>query len=110
MHLRVGAVALLVVVACATGVRAQSFTPPELRTRVEAPYPAEALAAGLSGTVVLEFDVDDKGAVANVTVKSGAGHGFDEAAKAAVAQFVFTPARTTASRCRRTSPTPTSSC
>ncbi|MFI5289874.1 MAG: TonB-dependent receptor domain-containing protein, partial [Polyangia bacterium] len=61
--------------------------------RSSAAYPKEALAKGLSGTVVLEFDVDEKGAVANVTVKTGAGHGFDEAAKAAVAQFVFQPAR-----------------
>ncbi len=68
------------------------FTPPELKSRVQAPYPADALARGLSGTVVLEFDVDERGAVANVVVKQSAGHGFDEAAVAAVKQFVFAPA------------------
>src|SRR4030095_1799504 len=46
----------------------------------------------LSGTVVLEFDVDEKGRVGNVTVKQPAGHGFDEAAAAAVRQFQFAPA------------------
>jgi TonB family protein len=68
------------------------FTPPVLQKRVSAPYPEAALAAGLSGTVVLELDVDDKGRVANVTIKEPAGHGFDEAAAAAARQFQFTPA------------------
>jgi TonB family protein len=97
VQFRVGAIALLLL-SCAGIARAQlervppKFTPPILQSRVEAPYPAEALAAGLSGTVVLEFDVDDKGAVGNVVVKQGAGHAFDEAAAAAVAQFRFAPA------------------
>lgn len=68
------------------------FTPPQLVKRVSAPYPKEALEKGLSGTVVLEFDVDEKGVVSNVQVKQGAGHGFDEAAAEAVKQFQFTPA------------------
>ncbi|MGZ3442139.1 MAG: TonB family protein, partial [Polyangia bacterium] len=105
MNLRAAAAALLVLVTCVQGARAQmtqeeapvtegvpKFTPPVLRSRVEAPYPPAALAAGLSGTVVLELDVDEKGAVANVVVKEAAGHGFDEAAAAAVRKFVFAPA------------------
>lgn len=68
------------------------FTPPVLKQRVAAPYPADALAQGLSRTVVLELDVDEKGVVSNVKVKQGAGHGFDEAAVAAVEKFVFAPA------------------
>jgi TonB family protein len=68
------------------------LTPPSLKQRVAAPYPPEALAAGLSGTVVLELDVDENGKVGNVTITQEAGHGFDEAALAAVKQFEFTPA------------------
>ena len=92
MHVRVGVA--LVVVAWAGLARAEpdAFVAPSLTERVEAPYPAEALRAGLSGTAVLEFDVDDKGAVGNVSVKTPAGHGFDEAATAAVRKFRFAPA------------------
>jgi TonB family protein len=72
---------------------APPFTPPKLVKRMGAPYPPEALSLGLSGTVVLEFDVDEHGQVQNVTVKTGAGHGFDEAAAAAVKQFQFAPGR-----------------
>jgi TonB family protein len=68
------------------------FTPPTLETRTAAPYPRAALEAGLSGTVVLELDVDERGRVQNVTVKTPAGHGFDEAAVAAARTFVFRPA------------------
>lgn len=103
MNVRLVAVALLAL--CAATARAQmtqqeapvtegqpKFTPPVLQTRVAAPYPPAALAAGLSGTVVVEFDVDEKGAVSNVKVKQPAGHGFDEAAVAAVEKFRFAPA------------------
>ena len=50
------------------------FTPPVLVERVPAPYPKAALDANLSGTVVLEFDVDNQGAVANVKVKTPSSH------------------------------------
>jgi TonB family protein len=98
-------VALLVVAASGATASAQSFpsdapsgeaqptfVPPKLQKRVDAVYPPEALAQGLAATVTLEFDVDEHGAVKNVQVKKGAGHGFDEAAVAAVAQYVFAPA------------------
>ncbi len=49
------------------------------------------MAEGLSGEVGLEFDVDEDGRVANVVVKTSAGHGFDEAATAAAKQFIFEP-------------------
>jgi TonB family protein len=96
---------LAAMLACAAPARAQlgqedapvtegvpKFTPPKLIKRADAPYPKEALDAGLSGTVVLELDVDERGAVSNVKVKRSAGHGFDEAAALAVSQFVFSPA------------------
>jgi TonB family protein len=69
------------------------FTAPELKKRVSAPYPPEALKLGLSGTVTLDIELDETGKVQNVTVVEKAGHGFDEAALAAVKQFEFTPAR-----------------
>ena len=103
MKVRLGAA--LALVLCAPLARAQltqeqapvsagvpAFTPPRLRAQVAAPYPPAALAAGQSGTVVLELDVDEQGAVSQVKVRTGAGHGFDEAAVAAVRQFRFTPA------------------
>ncbi len=67
-------------------------TPPKILRRVAAVYPAEALAAGLSGTVVLEIDVDESGKVQKVEVSTPAGHGFDQAALAAALQFEFSPA------------------
>src|SRR5688572_6263068 len=60
--------------------QAPHFTPPALKTRVSAEYPKEALDAGIEGTVILEFTVDEKGEVGEVQVKTPAGHGFDEAA------------------------------
>jgi TonB family protein len=67
------------------------FVPPVLIERAEAAYPKEAFAQGLTGTVILEFDVGPDGKPANVTVKTPAGHGFDEAAVEAVGRFRFKP-------------------
>src|SRR5262245_59801610 len=69
----------------------QEYRPPQLIERISATYPKEAEQAGLTGTVVLEFDVDPDGKVQNATVKTAAGHGFDEAALDAVRRFVFAP-------------------
>ncbi|SET78901.1 TonB-dependent receptor [Stigmatella erecta] len=66
--------------------------PPELKRQVEAPYPPEALAQQLEGTVVMLIDISETGAVTDVQVTEAAGHGFDEAAVAAVRQFEFEPA------------------
>ncbi|ADO74884.1 TonB-dependent receptor [Stigmatella aurantiaca] len=65
---------------------------PELKRQVEAPYPPEALARQLEGTVVMLIDISETGAVTDVQVTEPAGHGFDEAAVAAVRQFEFEPA------------------
>ncbi|WP_370644078.1 TonB-dependent receptor domain-containing protein [Myxococcus sp. RHSTA-1-4] len=73
----------------ATGVLTRA---PELKRQVEAPYPPEALRQQLSGTVVLQVDISDTGAVTDVQVVEPAGNGFDEAAVAAVRQFEFEPA------------------
>lgn len=61
---------------------------------VEAPYPEEARAQGLEGTVVVLVEIDETGAVLAAEVTGPAGHGFDEAALAAVKAMRFSPART----------------
>jgi len=66
--------------------------PPELVTFVPADYPAEALAAKLTGQVILRLDLDVEGHVTQAVVDTPAGHGFDEAAQAACMKFVFRPA------------------
>lgn len=70
-----------------------ALTPPVLLEFVTAPYPAEAEASRIEGTVHLLLAVDVTGAVTRVEVLSPAGHGFDEAAVAAASTFRFTPAQ-----------------
>lgn len=65
---------------------------PKLTKFVDAAYPPEAKAAGITGAVVLFLDVDRTGKVTGAVVKEPAGHGFDEAAQAAALQFEFEPA------------------
>ena len=77
------------VIAPAAG---QLTRPPAVERFVEAEYPAEARAAGLEGRVGLEVDLSATGEVTRAVVVEPAGHGFDEAALAAVRQFHFTPA------------------
>jgi TonB family protein len=69
---------------------------PAVATYVEAPYPTEAEAAGIEGRVRLLVTLDDQGRVEDAAVTEPAGHGFDEAALAAVRAMTFTPARTAA--------------
>ncbi len=68
------------------------FTPPELVEYAEATFPPEALVAGLQAEVVAELEIDENGLVDGVNIKEPAGHGFDEAAEAAMLRFVFAPA------------------
>jgi TonB family protein len=65
---------------------------PSLLKFVEAVYPKDAETAGLSGEVGLDIDIGVDGSVAAARVVRPAGYGFDEAALAAVKQFVFSPA------------------
>ncbi|MCB9663373.1 MAG: TonB family protein [Alphaproteobacteria bacterium] len=67
---------------------------PEITTYVEAPYPPDAEAGGIEGTVVLLVTLDEEGVVEDVAIKAPAGHGFDEAALDAVRAMTFSPART----------------
>ncbi len=57
-------------------------------------YPPEAYKMGIEGKVVLKVSLDSKGNVVQVRIVGRAGHGFDEAARDALRQFRFTPART----------------
>jgi TonB family protein len=66
--------------------------PPELIQQVEATYPPEALAAGLTASVRLIITIDADGSVSDVSPTEPVGHGFDEAALEAVRQFRFSPA------------------
>ncbi len=67
--------------------------PPELVHYVEAAYPPEAFEAGIEAEVVAVLDVDESGSVTGVEIQESAGRGFDDAAEAAMWQFVFEPAR-----------------
>ncbi|HTB75419.1 MAG TPA: TonB-dependent receptor [Polyangiaceae bacterium] len=73
--------------------RDSAVTPPSLKSRPDAVYPPDALRDRLEGSVGLEITVDESGAVADVRVTQPAGHGFDEAAIAAVRQWTFEPAK-----------------
>lgn len=74
------------------GALRDAVTPPKLEQFVEAEYPAEAQSNGLEADVVLALEIDDHGAVIDANVVEPAGHGFDEAARAAALKFVFVPA------------------
>ncbi len=69
---------------------------PQILTYVEAPYPPEAEAAGVEGTVVLMITLTAEGAVEDAVVTRPAGNGFDEAALEAVRAMTFSPAMTEA--------------
>jgi TonB family protein len=65
---------------------------PQLLHTVEPEYPAGALADKLSAAVTMFVDIDGAGHVAKVEITKPAGHGFDEAAQAAVSHYLFSPA------------------
>jgi TonB family protein len=65
---------------------------PLLLETVQPVYPAEAKSSGATGDVGLQIDIAPDGKVANARVIKPAGHGFDEAALAAVRQYLFSPA------------------
>ncbi len=56
------------------------------------PYPPGARAEGVEGDVALELVLSTSGTVDSVRVVKGVGHGFDEAAVAAVRNYRFSPA------------------
>lgn len=72
--------------------KARLTRPPELVKFVQAEYPESEKAAGRSASVVLQIALSATGLVDDVKVTESAGTAFDEAAVAAVRQFVFRPA------------------
>lgn len=85
--------ATLLVGTLATSALAQPApTPPAVATYVDADYPAAAREAGKEATVDLEIVISVDGTVRDARVIAPVGDGFDEAALAAIRQFVFTPA------------------
>ena len=65
---------------------------PELIQQAPATYPAQALARGESGVVVMILDISQTGQVMAVEIKTSAGAEFDEAAALAARGFQFAPA------------------
>jgi iron complex outermembrane recepter protein len=66
--------------------------PPQLVQGAQATYPPAALAERREGNVVIEVTVDSAGHVSDPKVVESGGKDFDDAALAAVTQWVFTPA------------------
>lgn len=64
--------------------------PPTKVHHVSPEYPAEALAAGISGVVIVEATIDPDGAVSDVQLVRRVD-GLDDAAIAAVRQWRYTP-------------------
>jgi protein TonB len=65
--------------------------PPAVLVRIEPHYPAAALAARMSGTVILDFLIGPDGLVRDVTVLRGAPLGLTESAVEAARQWRFEP-------------------
>ncbi len=69
------------------------LSPPRLTEFVEATYPPQARQRGLEATVTLRLTIDATGRVTRAEVVEPTGRAFDEAARQAVLQFRFEPAR-----------------
>ena len=66
---------------------------PKALKEVRAPYPPEAKAKGITGSVVMDVLIDAVGKVRDVKLVKGLGYGLDEAALSAIRLFEFRPAR-----------------
>ena len=73
-------------------VKPQLTAPPELLEGAPPEYPVEAYAAGLEADVTVKIHIGADGVVTQVDVSTPVGHGFDEAAVAAVMKYRFKPA------------------
>ena len=79
--------------AAGAGAPATGLQAPVLLEDAPAEYPEAARAQGLSGKVVLRLTIDASGRVIETELLEPAGHGFDEAARAAALALRFEPAR-----------------
>lgn len=66
---------------------------PELVSRREPDYSAEARAAGVQGTVLFDVVIDDTGKPTDIRLVSPRGYGLDERALEAISQWRFKPAK-----------------
>ncbi len=69
------------------------ISPPAIEREVKPVYTADALRRRIEGDVVLEVVVLASGAVGEIRVVRGLGHGLDQAAMTAMQQWRFHPAR-----------------
>lgn len=69
-----------------------SMTPPRVITRVEPLYPDVAKREGITGMVMVEAMINERGRVDSVRVLKGLPHGLDQAAVDAIRQWTFEPA------------------
>lgn len=67
--------------------------PPQLKRAIRPLYPASWLGTGERPSVNLEFTIEEEGGVGEIEVEGEAPLDFVEAAKQAVGQWLFTPAR-----------------
>ena len=65
---------------------------PEYKTKVDPNYPELAIAAGRMGVVILETIINEEGIPIDIVKQTNLGHGFEEAAIAALKQTRFHPA------------------
>jgi periplasmic protein TonB len=88
--------------APAPGPEATGFVPvdesqiadfPELADEIKAPYPPEAEARQIQGTVQVRVEINADGSVHGARVLKGLGYGLDEAAVKAIRKFRFKPAK-----------------
>ena len=78
--------------APAKAVKADAVTtPPRLVEKVEPAYPAAAKQAGVTGVVIVELTINERGTIDDARVLQGLGHGLDEATLDAVKQWRFEP-------------------
>lgn len=77
----------------ATPAAPPSTAAPRLTQFIQADYPADELAAGREGSVLLELTIDATGHVTRAVVVQALSASFDQAALTAARNFVFEPAR-----------------
>jgi TonB family protein len=70
----------------------QITKPPKLSKFIEAVYPEDKKAAGVTSQVLLSIEIGDDGQVGEVEVLQSGGADFDTSAVKAAKQFVFEPA------------------
>jgi protein TonB len=84
-----------VAASAATPVRPQILNADEIQKQMVRRYPPHLLDAGIGGTVVLDFLVDESGMPSAWQIVQSSGHPLlDEAALKMASTFRFSPART----------------